>query len=135
MILIIGGAYQGKRDFARKLSGLEPQEFERRAADGCGPEEETGLKAEFLCHAEFLLNYHGFVRQLLKQGTDAASFTRQVIASNPALVTLDEVGCGIVPLEKAERQYREAVGEAGQLLAAAADQVYRVLAGIPVRIK
>ncbi len=135
MILIIGGAYQGKRDFARKLSGLEYPEFERRAADGCGQDGETGLTAERLCQAEFLLNYHGFVRQLCTRGADAGAFTRGVIARNPALITLDEVGCGIVPLAKEERQYREAVGEAGQLLAAAAEQVYRVLAGIPERIK
>jgi len=58
-----------------------------------------------------------------------------VIAGDLRLVTLDEVGCGIVPMEKREREYREAVGAAGQLLASVADQVYRVLAGIPVRIK
>lgn len=120
MILIIGGAYQGKRELARKLSGLEAQEFEWQAAEGS---------------QEILLNYHSTVRQLLARGADVETFTRRVIESNPRLVTLDEVGCGIVPLSKEERQYREAVGEAGQLLAAAADQVYRVLAGLPVRIK
>ena len=53
----------------------------------------------------------------------------------PAVITLDEVGCGIVPLEKTERDYREAVGHAGQMLAAAAAEVYRMQCGIAVRIK
>ena len=48
---------------------------------------------------------------------------------------MDEVGCGVVPVDKEERQYREAVGAAGQELAARAEKVYRVTAGIPVRIK
>lgn len=47
----------------------------------------------------------------------------------------DEVGCGIVPMEKSERDYREAVGHAGQMLAAAAAEVYRVQCGIAARIK
>ena len=51
------------------------------------------------------------------------------------MITLDEVGCGIVPLEKSERNYREAVGHAGQMLAAAAVEVYRVQCGIAARIK
>ena len=48
---------------------------------------------------------------------------------------MDEVGCGIVPVERLERDYREAVGRAGQLLAQNASQVFRVICGIPVRIK
>ena len=60
---------------------------------------------------------------------------RQLLTDPPAVITLDEVGCGIVPLEKSERDYREAVGHAGQMLAAAAAEVYRMQCGIAVRIK
>ena len=38
-------------------------------------------------------------------------------------------------LEETERDYREAVGHAGQMLAAAAAEVYRMQCGIAVRIK
>ena len=63
------------------------------------------------------------------------AFTRQILVNPPAVITLDEVGCGIVPMEKSERDYREAVGHAGQMLAAAAAEVYRVQCGIAARIK
>ena len=59
----------------------------------------------------------------------------QILVNPPAVITLDEVGCGIVPMEKSERDYREAVGHAGQMLAAAAAEVYRMQCGIAVRIK
>ena len=48
---------------------------------------------------------------------------------------MDEVGCGIVPLSREDRDYREAVGRAGQKLAEAAREVWRIQCGIPVRIK
>lgn len=69
------------------------------------------------------MNFHGFTCQL--QETEEAEketeeFLCQVLKSEPLLITMDEVGCGIVPLKKEERDYREAVGRAGQKLAAAA---------------
>ena len=77
-----------------------------------------------------LADFQHRIRAVLEAGEDPEAFTRQIL-----VITLDEVGCGIVPLEKTERDYREAVGHAGQMLAAAAAEVYRVQCGIAVRIK
>ena len=33
----------------------------------------------------------------------SGSVTRQILVNPPAVITLDEVGCGIVPMEKSER--------------------------------
>ena len=77
----------------------------------------------------------GHKRLALEAGEDPEAFTRQILVNPPAVITLDEVGCGIVPMEKSERDYREAVGHAGQMLAAAAAEVYRMQCGIAVRIK
>lgn len=51
------------------------------------------------------------------------------------IVVSDEVGDGIVPTTKSGRAFRDLVGEANQRLAAAADEVWRIVAGIPVRLK
>lgn len=107
MILIVGGSCQGKAEYARSLA----------------PEKDC------------LLNFHGFLRQVMEGGGDTDAFTKEVIRERPEVVTLDEVGNGIVPIEAKEREYREAVGRAGQMLAAEADQVIRMVCGIPVRIK
>lgn len=115
------------------LSGLSEEEFRLQTADGLAcrkvpvPEVPEGKR--------FLVNYHGFVRQAMDRGEDVLEMTRRILAAGADIITMDEVGCGIVPIDRAERDYREAVGAAGQLLAANASQVYRIQAGIPVRIR
>jgi adenosylcobinamide kinase/adenosylcobinamide-phosphate guanylyltransferase len=52
-----------------------------------------------------------------------------------AVAVSDEVGSGIVPETAAGRRFRDALGELNQRLAATADGVYLVVAGIPLRVK
>lgn len=52
-----------------------------------------------------------------------------------AIVVSNEVGMGIVPTTPIGRRFRDLLGEANQRLAAAADCVYWLCAGIPVRLK
>jgi adenosyl cobinamide kinase/adenosyl cobinamide phosphate guanylyltransferase len=58
----------------------------------------------------------------------ARSAVTTVIVSN-------EVGLGIVPEHRLARVYRDLLGRANQRLAAAATEVYFVVAGIPLEIK
>ena len=51
------------------------------------------------------------------------------------VITCDEVGCGVVPLDRADEDYREAVGRLCCALAEDADAVVRVIAGVPQWIK
>jgi adenosylcobinamide kinase/adenosylcobinamide-phosphate guanylyltransferase len=51
------------------------------------------------------------------------------------IVVTNEVGLGIVPAIPLGRVFRDALGRANQALAAAADEVYLLVAGIPLRIK
>ena len=107
MILVIGGSFQGKKAYAAQICG----------------------------GGTVLADFQDRIRAVLEAGEDPEAFTRQILVTPPAVITLDEVGCGIIPLEKTERDYREAVGHAGQMLAAAAAEVYRVQCGIAARIK
>jgi adenosylcobinamide kinase/adenosylcobinamide-phosphate guanylyltransferase len=45
------------------------------------------------------------------------------------------VGCGIVPDNSLARRFRDIAGFANQMMAAAADEVFLMSAGIPVKIK
>lgn len=58
-------------------------------------------------------------------------------ASTPrrAVAVSDEVGSGIVPETESGRLFRDALGELNQRLAAGADEVYLVVAGIPLRLR
>lgn len=51
------------------------------------------------------------------------------------IVVSSEVGFGIVPEYPLGRRYRDLLGSANQQVAKAADEVYLVLAGIPVELK
>lgn len=56
-------------------------------------------------------------------------------ASCSIIIVSNEVGTGIVPQNKLARHYRDAVGWTNQRVAALADRVVWMVAGIPVRIK
>ena len=47
----------------------------------------------------------------------------------------NEVGCGIVPENALARQFRDLAGALNQRVAAAADEVYWMVFGIPVKVK
>ncbi|MGQ0600772.1 MAG: bifunctional adenosylcobinamide kinase/adenosylcobinamide-phosphate guanylyltransferase [Anaerolineales bacterium] len=51
------------------------------------------------------------------------------------IVISNEVGLGIVPAYALGRVYRDALGRANQRLAAAADEVLFMVAGLPMRVK
>ena len=55
---------------------------------------------------------------------------------NPDMVILcDEVGCGIVPIEPFQRQWREETGRLCCLLAQRAQRVERIFCGIAMTLK
>jgi adenosylcobinamide kinase/adenosylcobinamide-phosphate guanylyltransferase len=54
---------------------------------------------------------------------------------SPVVLVTNEVGLGIVPDNALARQYRDAAGTMNQMIAAAADEVEFIVAGLPVRVK
>ncbi|MCM2359561.1 MAG: bifunctional adenosylcobinamide kinase/adenosylcobinamide-phosphate guanylyltransferase [Geobacteraceae bacterium] len=79
---------------------------------------------------------------LLQQG-DAAPVLREVEAlahlfptlGTPLILVSNEVGMGIVPDNGLARAFRDLAGEANELLAAAADEVYVMFSGLPLKLK
>jgi adenosylcobinamide kinase / adenosylcobinamide-phosphate guanylyltransferase len=51
------------------------------------------------------------------------------------LIVSNEVGLGLVPDNRMGRLYRDILGRANQILAQTADEVYLMVAGIPLKIK
>ena len=51
------------------------------------------------------------------------------------IMVTNEVGMGLVPANEMGRLYRDLLGRANQLLAQQADEVYLMVAGLPVLIK
>lgn len=132
MILIIGGFCQGKTEYLRHLP-----EYQNMESTGTPPLCADGAvdPIEHAWKCPVILGFHHFVRQLADEDK-IRDFIDRILAEYPdALITMDEVGYGIVPIDPADRAYRELVGYAGQRLAKEADQVHRVVCGIGTRIK
>jgi adenosylcobinamide kinase/adenosylcobinamide-phosphate guanylyltransferase len=53
----------------------------------------------------------------------------------PMIVVSDEIGLGMVPMDAAARRFRDLLGIAHQRLAARADKVYLLVAGIPMTVR
>ncbi len=51
------------------------------------------------------------------------------------IMVTNEVGMGLVPANKMGRLYRDLLGKANQLLAQQVDEVYLMVAGLPILIK
>lgn len=53
----------------------------------------------------------------------------------PLVLVSNEVGMGIVPENRLARQFRDLAGEANEIIAAVADEVYVTFSGLPLRLK
>lgn len=73
------------------------------------------------------------LQDVIREKMDKAEVLEEI--EDNAVVVCDEVGCGIVPVERQDREYRELVGEICCELAKRADKVYRVICGMGVVIK
>ena len=57
------------------------------------------------------------------------------LSAGDKYICCDEVGLGVVPVDFAEREFRDEVGRALCALAKRAERVFRVIAGIGQRIR
>lgn len=114
-ILLVGGAHQGKVDYAARALGCAPQ---------------------MSLTAEAIDQLHLLVRQLMDQGADPQAEILSALDSRKNWVVLcDEIGCGVVPLDRTDRRWREETGRLCCELARRADRVERITCGLPQRIK
>lgn len=111
MILIIGGAYQGKKAYA--LQTLD-----------C-PEDKI------VEHVERR------IREMLDAGRDPVPEIERLAGAEwaNAVLLLEDISSGVVPMDATDRAWREAVGRCGALLARRSERVIRVFCGIGTVIK
>jgi len=64
------------------------------------------------------------------------AFTRSFGSlKTPLIIVTNEVGSGIVPEHPLARSYRDLAGEANEMIAARADEVYVCISGLPLKLK
>ena len=119
MDLIIGGAFQGKLEYARKKYNLKADDL-----CDCTIEKEPDLSKRCINHFE------RYILWCIRNDNDP-----QLSFRKDQIIILSDIFCGVVPIEKEARAWREACGRAGTALASSADTVTRLFCGIPKRIK
>ena len=112
MILIIGGAAQGKLDDVLRKTGYDPGQVAR-----------TPEGAKTLPIVDGVELWPDLDEEAL-------------LAANPNIILIcDEVGCGVVPIDPAQRTWREQVGRLCCRLAKRAERVERIFCGLPMTLK
>ena len=121
-ILIVGGACQGKREYAQKAFGLN----EREILPWNEEREETSCIADL----------HLRVRACLEKGLTQQEVLEKLLPfCQGKIVLCDDIFCGVVPLGALERQWREVTGRLLCRLAQEADSVIRMHCGLPQAVK
>lgn len=106
MILVIGGFAAGKKDYVMRELGFVAQDFSKDPTDGAAVLYEL---------------------QSLGLAPDAETLA---LLCRKQVIICDEVGCGLVPMDAAQRQVREDTGRLCIALAAHAQTVVRVVCGV-----
>ncbi len=113
MILIIGPAHSGKKEYAKTLGY-----------------EDSDMSFDAFCDKKVIFD----VEKLIFEDPSISSELLPVLLEKEVVICC-EVGSGIIPASKHERISREAVGRLCIALAQNAEKVVRIQCGIPTVIK
>lgn len=112
MILVVGGVCSGKRSYVVDALGFD----------------SSDISADPASAAPVAIDVQDAVRSYRDEELIPLLLAKRVVVCN-------EVGCGIVPVDPAERAWRERVGRLCCDLAAQAETVVRMSCGVPQVIK
>ena len=120
MILIIGGAYQGKLDFAKETFGITDADIYACSTD------EIDFSKRCIDQIEDFTAHH----------TDPVGYfeVHREDWQNSILI-LRDIFCGVVPMGAENRAWRQRTGRLAQYLSREAVQVSRIFCGLEQRLK
>ena len=118
MILIIGGAYQGKLDFAKETFGIT--------------EVYTCAGAEI----DFSKPCIYKIEEFTAHHPDPVEYFREYREEwENSILILQDIFCGVVPMGAENRAWRQNTGRLAQYLSREAAQVSRIFCGLEQRLK
>ncbi|MDR5587983.1 MULTISPECIES: bifunctional adenosylcobinamide kinase/adenosylcobinamide-phosphate guanylyltransferase [Clostridium] len=124
MILIYGGAYNGKNEFVKKKYNLENKDLFY-----CN---NSNLDFSY----KVIMGLHMFIKDCVLKKID----TLEIIKENldilqDKIIVCDEIGSGIVPLNREDRLWREECGKVLQFLSQNSNKVCRIFFGLEEVLK
>lgn len=126
MKLIIGGRAQGKLSYAVQIYEIK----KNKVWESVLPEVAGDGQTIVINH------FHNWVKERIGNGGSPEEEISAWLAQHQdCIIISDEIGNGIVPIEAAEREYRERTGRLLVELAGQAEEVVRVICGLGQKIK
>ena len=126
MILVFGGAYQGKLEYVLETYDLSNDDVYR-----C---DRESLHIDF--DKKVIYGLDKFVYACVREGLEAKELIlRDIDRLKDKIIIFDDISKGIVPLDKDERAWREASGRCMVALGKLADEVVRGFCGLGTKIK
>lgn len=122
MILILGGAYQGKTDYAKQCFCLSDADIFT-----C---HDRQLDADCRC----LSHLERYTLACVQAGLDPAEVT-DFEALQDKILLCDDISCGVVPIDAQTRAWREQTGRFLVQLSTRAQSVVRIFCGLPLTLK
>ncbi|WP_195953222.1 bifunctional adenosylcobinamide kinase/adenosylcobinamide-phosphate guanylyltransferase [Clostridium saudiense] len=124
MILVFGGAYNGKKDFIKEKFNINEEDIFYCSDD------EIDFSKKVIC------GLHKFTyNNTLKNKSSLEYIKENINLFKDKIIISDEISSGIVPLKKEDRMWREETGRCLQYLSKESSCVYRVFCGISTIIK
>lgn len=125
MYFIFGGRCQGKLEYAKRLYGEELTVCDLKYCD---------INDAF--SADIIINIQESVSTLLKIKISPSEYFKDNIEKfNGKILIGNEIGCGVVPIDAFEREWRDETGWVYQFISSKAKRVDRVWAGIGQTLK
>ena len=125
MILIFGGSYQGKLDFAKETFGVTDNDVFT-----CTVDNEIDWSKKVLYNLD-----QAFLRHV-REGKESREVLREHLDElKDKILIVNDISQGIVPMEREHRDWREMTGRAMLYISKEADEVHRVFCGLGSKIK
>ena len=125
MILIFGGSYQGKLEFAKETFGVTENDVFT-----CTVDSEIDWSKKVLYNLD-----QAFLRHV-KEGKESRDVLKDNLGQlKDKILIVNDISQGIVPMERENRDWREMTGRAMLYISKEADEVYRVFCGLGSKIK
>lgn len=124
MVLVIGGAYQGKLDYVL-------ENYMGKSVFQCNAENP-----DIDLSADVINSLHLMVLAQMRVGINTLNYLLEMLPKlKDKIIVCDDISCGVVPIDTETRLWRETMGLSLTLLSKNADEVVRVFCGIGSRIK
>ena len=134
MIFVIGGVHQGKLDYTLKLT-----KFNNEDVIDCLNIGSLKIDKVLTDNRPVVYNFNILIKELLKLYNDEKIVEEKIDTmlkeNKKSVIISNEIGYGIVPIDKFERRYRELTGRICCQVAKESEEVHRVICGIGTVIK